>query len=307
MVERVTPVLGAAATAPVTATVRRTDKVSASETGGISVQAADPSLAETLGAQLHDGSFLNEATGRYPTVVLGAKAAANLGLTDLSSRPAVWIGDRWFTVVGILDPIELVPDLDRTAFVGFDIAEAALGSDGSPATVFVRTLPEKVDQVRGVLAATVNPEHPNEVKVSRPSDALQARAATDQALTALLVGLGGVALVVGGVGIANVMVISVLERRREIGVRRALGAAGIHVLVQFLVEAVLLAGLGGLTGVVLGTAVTSVYATRQGWVTAVPVAGLAAGVAVALLVGAVAGIYPAVRAARLAPADAVRS
>lgn len=307
MISRIKPVLGSSAMANVSTTVRRTDRVDKSETGGIGVAAADPSLPDTLGAGLRHGTFINDATGRYPTVVLGAKAAEVLGITDLEAHPAVWIGDQWFSVVGILDPIELVPDLDRTAFVGFEVAEARLGIDGSPSTVFVRTVPEKVDQARAVLAATTNPQQPNEVKVSRPSDAIQARAATDQALTALLVGLGGVALVVGGVGIANVMVISVLERRSEIGVRRALGAARVHVLAQFVIEAVMLAGLGGLAGVALGSAVTALYATRQGWVVAVPVAVLAAGIGLALVVGAIAGLYPASRAARLAPADAVRS
>jgi len=307
MIRRIAPVIDSAAMANVSATVRRTDKVSASETGGIAVKAAEPGLASTLGARMRHGTFLNDATAKYPTVVLGSKTAEVLGITDLDADLAVWIGDQWFTVVGILDPIELVPDLDRSVFVGFDVAEARLGMDPAPTTVFVRTVPDKVDQVRSVLAATTNPAQPNEVKVNRPSDAIAARAATDQALTALLVGLGGVALFVGGVGIANVMVISVLERRNEIGVRRALGAARIHVLTQFVIEAVLLAGIGGVLGVALGSAVTALYATRQGWVVAVPVPALAAGVGVALVVGAVAGLYPATRAARLAPADAVRA
>jgi putative ABC transport system permease protein len=317
MIGRITPVLGTSATASVPATVRRTDRVSRSETGGIAVLAADPSLPDTLGARVRQGVFLNDAMARYPTVVLGAKAAAVLGIDDLGAGlngggsgetgPAVWLGDQWFTVVGILDPVELVPALDRTVFVGFEVAESRLGIDGSPSTVYVRTVPDKLDQVRSVLAATANPERPNEVRVSRPSDAIEARAATDQALTALLVGLGGVALVVGGVGIANVMVISVLERRNEIGVRRALGAARVHVLVQFVIEAVLLAGLGGLAGVLLGSAVTALYATRQGWVVAVPAPVLGGGIALALVVGAIAGLYPASRAARLPPAEAVRS
>jgi putative ABC transport system permease protein len=307
MIRRIAPVESSAATATVDATVRRNDRISASQTGGMAVQAADPTLAETLGAHVREGAFLDDATGKYPTVVLGAKAAALLGITDLGAHPAVWLGDQWFTVIGILDPIELVPDLDRSVFVGFGVAEARLGLDGSPSTVFVRTVPDKLDQVRNVLAATASPEHPNEVKVTRPSDAIEARTATDQGLTALLVGLGGVALIVGGVGIANVMVISVLERRNEIGVRRALGAARIHVLVQFVIEAVLLAGLGGVVGVLVGAGVTAFYATRQGWVVAVPAAALAAGIGLALVVGAVAGLYPASRAARLAPADAVRA
>jgi putative ABC transport system permease protein len=171
----------------------------------------------------------------------------------------------------------------------------------------VRTDPDQVTQVRAVLAATANPEAPEEVDVTRPSDALAAKAQADDTLTALLLGLGAVALVVGGVGIANVMVISVLERRAEIGVRRALGATRRHVRLQFMVESVLLAGMGGVLGVVLGAATTAVYADARGWRLAVPLAGLAGGVAASLVVGAVAGLYPAGRASRLAPADAVRS
>jgi putative ABC transport system permease protein len=172
--------------------------------------------------------------------------------------------------------------------------------------VYVRTTPDAVDAVRAVLAATTNPKAPNEIKVTRPSDALAARAATDKALTALLLGLGGVALVVGGVGIANVMVISVLERRGEIGVRRALGATRRHVRLQFIVESASLAFIGGVIGVAIGAAVTVVYARSRGWTLALPTTAVVGGVAAALVIGALAGLYPATRAARLAPADAVR-
>jgi putative ABC transport system permease protein len=145
------------------------------------------------------------------------------------------------------------------------------------------------------------------VGVTRPSDALEAKAQADEALTALLLGLGAVALLVGGVGIANVMVISVLERRAEIGVRRALGATRRHIRLQFLVESMLLAGLGGATGVALGAAITAGYARSQDWMFAVPQLALLGGVAASLAVGAVAGLYPAARASRLAPAEAVRA
>lgn len=306
MVRRIGPVENAAGLAGVDATVRRTDQVPSGETGGISVRAAETTLADTLGATLAAGRFLDDATAQFPTVVLGRGAADKLGIDSLDGDPTVFIAGERFTVIGILDAVELAPGLDQSVFVGFPYAVAELGIDGSPSTVYARTDPLKVDSVRAVLPATVSPDAPNEVKVVRPSDALEARAATDDTFTALLLGLGGVALLVGGVGIANVMVISVLERRNEIGVRRAIGATRRHIVVQFLIEAVLLAGLGGAAGIVLGTLVTVLYAGNRGWMVSVPAGALAGGIGVALVIGGLAGLYPALRAARLAPAEAVR-
>ena len=237
--------------------------------------------------------------------MLGSKAAERLGI----GRPGVnvWLGGRWFTVVGILDPVELAPDLDSAALVGLPIAKALFGAEGSASTIYVRADPDDVDDVLQVLGATANPEHPEEVEASRPSDALEARAAAKTAFTSLFLGLGAVALLVGGVGIANVMVISVLERRSEIGLRRALGATKGHIRLQFLTESLILAGLGGAAGVVLGTLITVVYASNRAWATVVPWYVPVGGLAAALAIGAVAGLYPAMRAARLAPTEALRS
>jgi ABC-type antimicrobial peptide transport system permease subunit len=306
MIRRIGPVESAAATRTVPTTVRRTDRIDDAVTGGIAVVATEPELLSTIGGTIADGRFLDDASSAFPTVVLGSEAAARLGIDSLEGAPLVWLGERWFKVVGILDPVPLAPDIDRSALIGYPVAQRLFGIDDAPSTVRVRTDPDQVEAVRSVLAATTNPEEPSEVSVTRPSDALAAKAAADEALTALLLGLGAVALLVGGIGIANVLVISVLERRHEIGIRRALGATRGHIRTQFLVEAVLLAAAGGVGGVVLGSIVTAGYASSREWSIAVPAGALAAGVGVALAVGALAGLYPASRAARLAPADAVR-
>jgi putative ABC transport system permease protein len=253
------------------------------------------------------GTFLNATTARYPAVVLGYEAAGVLGLDRLDVPLQVWLGGRWFTVVGILKPVTLAPEIDRAALVGFPVAQQLLGFDGHPTELYIRTVPSQVAAVRSVLAATVNPASPTDVQVNRPSDVLTAAAAAKGAYNGLLLGLGAVALLVGGVGIANVMVISVLERRSEIGLRRALGATRRHVGAQFLTESLLLSVLGGVAGTAIGVAATGGYALSQHWSLALPPLALYGGVGAALAIGAAAGLYPATRAARLSPTDALRS
>jgi putative ABC transport system permease protein len=306
MIRRIEPVRSATGITTVTATVRRSDRVAASETGGISIAATDEYFATATGAKLAWGRFLDVATVRYPAVVLGATAAQRLGLSQPVQQPKVYISGNWFVVLGVLENIPLLPNLDTAAFIGFPVATELFASSTSPSIVYVETELDAVDSVESVLAATANPESPGEVAVSRPSDAIKAKEAIDSTLTALLLGLGGVALLVGGIGIANVMVISVLERRTEIGVRRALGATKRHVRLQFLVEAVLLSGMGGILGVALGVGVTVAYANTRDIVLSIPAASLAIGVGAALAVGGLAGLSPAGRAAKLAPADAIR-
>jgi putative ABC transport system permease protein len=307
MVARIGPVEVVSATGSVDAVVYRSELSPEAETKGISTYAADPSLPATVGATLADGVFLDSASARYPAVVLGSTAARRLGIGRAGGGVQVVVGGTRFTVIGILDPVELVPSLDSAALVGFEAAAHYLDDEGDVSSLYVRSDPEDVEDVRGVLAATASPEHPDEVDVTRPSDAIEARAAAKSTFTSLFLGLGAVALLVGGVGIANVMVISVLERRSEIGLRRALGATKRHVGIQFLAESLLLSVAGGIAGVVLGAAVAGAYASSRGWEIVLPPSVLAGGVLAAVAVGAMAGLYPALRTARLAPVEALRS
>jgi putative ABC transport system permease protein len=308
MVSRVGPVTNVTEIASIANTyVYRSSFIPAIDTNGISLTATDAALPATLGASLAHGAFLNAATAHYPAVVLGAEAASLLGIEDLAHPTQVWIGGHWFTVVGILKPVELVSQMDSMAFVGFPVAEQYFGFDGHPAQLYLRVVPSQVNQVAAVLPATVDPANASTVQVSQPSDILKAQVAAKGAYNGLLLGLGAVALLVGGVGIANVMVISVLERRSEIGLRRALGASRRHVGEQFLAEALLLSALGGLAGTIIGATATAIYAASQHWSVQIPAVALYGGVGAALIIGTIAGLYPSMRAARLSPTEALRT
>jgi putative ABC transport system permease protein len=288
-------------------TVRRSNHIDKAVTNALSVGAARTSLARTLGAKVADGAFLNDATAHYPAVVLGATAAARLGIDRVGEGVQVWIDNQWFTVVGILAPVTLAPEVDSYVLVGLPYAKKALGADDSPSLVYVRAQTDQVKRVDSIAGPMANPAHPEEVDVSRPSDALEARAKAKTAFTSLFLGLGAVALFVGGVGIANVMVISVLERRSEIGLRRALGATRRHIAAQFLTESVLLGAMGGVAGTVIGVLVTAGYDTNRGWALSMPAYALVGALASAVLIGALAGAYPALRGARVAPTTALRT
>ncbi|AWW43191.1 ABC transporter permease [Streptomyces cadmiisoli] len=281
----------------------RNARVDPAESNALAVLATDTRLLRTLEASLSWGGWLDRAPERYATTVLGERSASRLGVTDPGER--IWIKDRYFTVLGVLEPVPLAPELDTAVLVNNEAAGRYLGYDGHPTTVYERSADELVQTVRGLLPRAANPEDPRFVAVSRPSDALKARQAAEASFTGLLLGLGAVALLVGGIGVANTMVIAVMERRGEIGLRRALGAARRHISRQFLMEALLLSCLGGLGGAALGTGVTAGYALSQGWPTAVPLLALAAGVAATALIGAIAGLYPALRAARTPPTVAL--
>jgi len=309
MVGRLDNVQQVSATASVSASVYRTDRVPSEESGGISVLAARDDLLAVLRGSVAAGRVLDAALDKYPAVVLGSTTAKRLGISSLTSTTQVWLSGHWFTVVGILEPVALAPSLDSAALIGWPVARQLFGSsfDGNPTRLYVRADPDHVTDVQALLANAADPAHPEEVQVSRPSDALAARQAAQSAFTTLFVGLGAVALLVGAVGIGNVMVIGVLERRGEVGLRRALGATRRHVGIQFLTESVMLSAIGGIAGALLGLAATVTYTVTRSVTLSVPPAALGAGVGSALAVGAVAGLYPAMRAARLTPTEALRA
>jgi putative ABC transport system permease protein len=307
MISRIGPVTKVQSTGSTDANVYRTPLIPAVNTNALSVQAASLGLPSAVGTSIKTGRFLNAATANEPVAVLGAAAAQRLGIDRIYRGERIWVANQWFYVGGILEPATLAPEIDSSVLVGFPAAERYLGFDGHPTTIYVRSRTDQVEAVRSVLAATANPTAPSEVNVSQPSDALVARAKAKGALNSLFLGLGAVSLLVGAVGVANIMLISVLERRSEIGLRRALGATRGHIRVQFLSEAILLAVFGGIAGVAFGSIATAVYASAKGWAVVVPPLAWSGGFGAALVIGAVSGLLPALRAARLSPTDALRT
>ena len=307
MIGRISPVTQVQDTGTTSADAYRSPLIPAINTNGLSVDASSLGLPRAVGTSLARGSYLNAAYEKEAVAVLGAAAAQHLGIDRVWPGERIWVGGQWFYVVGILRPAVLAPEIDSSVLVGFPAAQKYLHFDGHPSTIYVRADIGQVAAVHSVLAATANPEAPNQVAVSQPSSALVARAAAQSALNGLFLGLGAVALLVGAVGVANIMVISVLERRSEIGLRRALGATRGQIRTQFLSEAMLLALLGGATGVTAGALATAIYATTKGWAIVIPALAWAGGLGGALAIGAIAGLLPAIRAARMAPTEALRT
>jgi len=306
-IRRIDPVYEVAAVSKIGGGVYRSDLIEEGRTQGLTIIAADLNLLDAQQGSISQGQYLTSALQDFPTVVLGSVAAERLGITELTTARSIWLGEEWFVVVGILNPLPLAADLDRAAIIGYPAAAQYLDYEYEPDIIYVRAHAEHVLDVRSVMSATVNPEKPEEVEVSRASDVLEARAAAESAFTNLFLGLGVVALLVGGIGIANVMVIAVIERRNEIGLRRALGATRFHIAMQFLTESFFLSAAGGFAGVMLGIGVTVVYAMLQDWAVVIPSYALFGGFGSSLLIGGLAGLYPSLRAASMSPTEALRT
>ncbi|MGA9078351.1 MAG: ABC transporter permease [Acidimicrobiales bacterium] len=307
MIGRIGPVTDVQDTGAVSANAFRSPVIPSIDTNAISVDATTLGLPHVVGTGVAVGSFLNAATAREPVCVLGAAAAQRLGIDRVFSGERIWVGNEWFYVIGILRPALLAPEIDSSVLIGFPAAETYLGFDGHPSEIYLRTVTSDVGAVDTVLAATANPEAPSDVDVSQPSAALVAQADAQAALNGLFLGLGAVALLVGAVGVANIMVISVLERRSEIGLRRALGATRGNIRTQFLTEAILLALIGGAVGVALGAISTAIYASTKHWMIVIPALAWGGGIGAAIVIGAIAGLWPALRAARMSPTEALWS
>ena len=306
MVERIGPVEEVTSTTQTDLIVRRSNFISEFEGGGISTIVTTPELLKVVGGDLLEGRFIQDGLSNIPVTVLGSVTASRLGINTLTTPTKILIGSEWFGVIGILEELKIHPDLDRSVFIGYGVAKTLFDIDKEPTTIYVRANPSYIEDVVEVIAPTMNPENPDQVQVSRPSDALEAQEAADAAFTNLLLGLGSVALLVGGVAIANVMVMSVLERRMEIGVRRSIGATRKEIRYQFLLESVVLSGIGGLVGVVLGAAITLGYTNYTNIVFSIPVSQVLGAILLALLIGAISGVYPAIKASKIQPAEAVR-
>jgi putative ABC transport system permease protein len=296
--------------------VYRSSMIPAANSGGLQVRATSLNLLSVLGTGVARGNWLNEGTAREPVAVLGGVAAERLGIDRIFPDQRIWLGQHWFNVAGILESSPLAPEIDDSALIGYPAAQQFLGyvsvvrgemTVGPPSSIYVRAVTGHEAAVQSLLARTANPEAPNEVAVSQPSDVLTARAAAAGAFDSLVLGLGVVALIVGAIGVANIMIVSVLERRSEIGLRRALGATEGQIRTQFLAESILLAAIGGGVGVLAGAAATAVYASSRSWAVVIPAEAWSGGIASAIVIGALAGLLPAIRASRMPPTVALRT
>ncbi|MER6097904.1 ABC transporter permease [Streptomyces sp. NPDC001728] len=275
----------------------------------IEVVAASPGALRAAAPTLAQGRLYDEFTSRsgQPVAVLGRSVAARLGITTLETRPAVFIGDEPFTVAGIIDDVQRRADVLMSVTVPRTTAEKLWGPpQQGDAKMLITTATGAAGQIAREAPVALRPDHPEYLKAIPPPDPKALRAGVTDDLDQLFLLLAAICLVIGAVGIANTTLVAVLERTGEIGLRRALGARGRHITVQFLTESGALGAMGGLVGTALGVSTVIAVALVRDWTPVMHTGTVIAAPAVGLVTGVVAGLYPAWRASRIEPAEALR-
>lgn len=273
----------------------------------VPVQAADLALPSVLQVPVRSGRWLNETDVSAGTraVVLGAGLAREYGVVPGEIR-TIRLDDIDYGVVGVLGPVALDPSLDNAVFLTQWAAEHDFGTEGKPSRLYIRSEEGRTEETAAAIPTAISLGGPDEVSTEVPTDVLAASARADETLqqTALFAGL--LALAVGGLGIANVMSISVIQRASEIGIRRAVGHTRSRIASQFLLEALFVGLLGGLAGAVVGVAVVHGISALAGWVVVVSYGRIPIWMGLALAVSLAAGSAPSVKAARLEPLETLR-
>ncbi|MAT37817.1 MAG: hypothetical protein CL420_07250 [Acidimicrobiaceae bacterium] len=273
----------------------------------IPVLTSDQNLLNVLDAQMLHGRFINgsDESNVFRSAVMGHDLANDYQYLPGELR-TIDVDGETYGVVGVIEKVDLVPKLDTAIIIPKSSAEEDFDVEQKPTTLYVRATEGNVDSTAEALPMAINLGGDEAVTVAVPSDLLEAQGAVDTTLRNILFLMGGLALLVGGVGIANVMSISVIQRSGEIGIRRALGHTKMTIALQFVLEALFVGVLGGIAGVVTGVCVIYLVSSILGWIATLNIPLFLVAGGMALIVSVIAGLYPAWKAARLEPLETLR-